>query len=1350
MSAQPVADATSVDGRREQVARAVRSWSDQLVDLSGRNQLLYHRLLRTGSLDLAAASPPSVAALLGELPVRLSQLFPSEEGGRDAVRRARAIHDKARAYFEERGIATLLLAVGMATWTPTSSSATPAAPVLLRPLRLEPRGAARADFDVSLHGDWQINGTLLHLLATEFGVDIAADELLAELDTEGDLDPAPLLDRLRRVAADVPDLAVTDATVAGTFAYTKLPMVTDLTSHVDELARHDLIAALAGVEGAQQALREVRARDADPRRPEATAPDEEFLVLDADASQHTAITAALDGQPLIIQGPPGTGKSQTIANLIAALAARGRRVLFVAEKRAAIEAVTGRLDRAGLGDLVMDLHGGATSKRRLADELGATIEQLGRVPATDHTGLHHELTTSREALASHVEAMHEVRRPWGLSMFAVTERLIGLPPDAETTLRFAGPHLEALDADAHRRAHEAITEWATLSEPVVSQRSPWAGATVATREEARAALELVVELDHRTVKAVQRHLDRIVADTDLPGPPTISTWHQPLVVLRGVATTLELFDPAVFDLDLDRAITALAPATGGLARRATAGLFDRDYRAARQQLRDLWCGDDGAPVAELRAAAMAARDQLAEWRRLGGTAPPTPPHDLDEAVGLYDTLLRQLEELNGHLGRRDLTVRPLDRIGADVAALVADQITLFRLPRIAELQGWLVDHHLEGLLRMVVEGDVEPDHVTAVLDHAWLQSIRQTVTAQDPRLASFDGGLLHDHARRFREADRRHLEVAAARVRRAVAEHATKVRDRHGDQDDLVARQVRRRRGLLPLRALFEQAPDVLTALRPCWAMSPLAVSQTLPPEQLFDVVIFDEASQVPPADAVPALLRAPQAVIAGDRRQLPPTTFFDATVDDEVVEDDGGLTVGFESILDVLDTVLRSYLLTWHYRSREEPLIAFANHHLYDDRLITFPGAVADDCLRLERVEPAGSPDGRVDTRSNDAEVARVVDLVLDHARNRPDESLGVIALGQHHAARVEAALRDQLAALGDRVLERFFDDAAPERAFVKNLERVQGDERDATILTIGYGPSVDGRLRYRFGPLLTEGGERRLNVAITRARRRMTVVSSFSHVDMDPDRMTAPGMALLRRYLRYAAAGGTALEDVDVEHDAPPLAADIVEHLEHAGLRAAPRYGSSALRIDVALVHPSDPDRMVLAVESDGPGYAATPTTRDRERLRREVLERLGWRHLRVWSSDWAADAVAQTRRITEAYDEACRELAAGDRVPLPDEGDDAGARVPPPVTGTPAREGRRPVVRPGAPITQYTHAELVALVRWVTSDTLLRTEDQLLDELMHELGFQRRGPRIVEALTTAIRTAADPALRGAPPSV
>ncbi|MGN6635088.1 MAG: AAA domain-containing protein, partial [Oryzihumus sp.] len=333
---------------------------------------------------------------------------------------------------------------------------------------------------------------------------------------------------------------------------------------------------------------------------------------------------------------------------------------------------------------------------------------------------------------------------------------------------------------------------------------------------------------------------------------------------------------------------------------------------------------------------------------------------------------------------------------------------------------------------------------------------------------------------------------------------------------------------------------------------------------------------------------------------------------------------------------------------------------------LVTFPGTGTDPVVRLETVEGAGvvTP-GEEAIESTEAEVDRVVELVLEHARTRPWESLGVIALGLRHAARIEDALR---AALADADgVGSFFDESAPERFFVKNLERVQGDERDAIILSIGYGKTPHGRVLHRFGPLNLEGGERRLNVAVTRARRRMTVVAAFGAADLDPNRLKARGALMLRDFLAYAAAGGSpskvteALPAAAAEAASPgagqaeaqapvppvgarvrseatgraldPLVADFAQRLRWEGLVVHERYGSSEHRLDLAIEDPHRRGRVLVAVETDGPAYAAMTSTRDRDRLRIEQLRRLGWEHVRIWSTDLFRDPARDVARVTAA---------------------------------------------------------------------------------------------------------------------
>jgi very-short-patch-repair endonuclease len=423
--------------------------------------------------------------------------------------------------------------------------------------------------------------------------------------------------------------------------------------------------------------------------------------------------------------------------------------------------------------------------------------------------------------------------------------------------------------------------------------------------------------------------------------------------------------------------------------------------------------------------------------------------------------------------------------------------------------------------------------------------------------------------------------------------------------------------------------------------MSPLMVSQVLPPTALFDVVIFDEASQIVPADAIPAVMRGHQIVVAGDDRQLPPTNFFRQVgePDDDGAEDDESLVsfgAGFESVLDALRPLLPTAPLAWHYRSRDERLVAFSNSRIYGGALTTFPGVFRQDCLRHVVVAQGPEPGQEV---SVNAEVIKVIELILEHARARPEESLGVIALGIRHAERIDAALRAALAELTDADgarLEAFFAEDTAEPFFVKNLERVQGDERDAIILSIGYGKHPDGRMRYQWGPLLRDGGERRLNVAATRAKHRLTLVSSFSGYDVDPERVTKAGARLLADYLEYASSGGTAPEASGAA-ELNPFEADVKERLAACGITVVPQYGVGGYRVDFAATHPEDAGRMVLAIEADGASYRESGSVRDRDRLRGEHLQRLGWHYHRLWSTNWLQDPQGEVAKVRAAYQRA-----------------------------------------------------------------------------------------------------------------
>lgn len=1316
------------------VEAAGKSWVGQLVDLTARNNLLFFRDLKAGTLDLGTEPPGVLFDVLAGQSVSLSRLVPDTEQREAALKRARVIHNRAREHFEERGLETLFVACGIATWDNQRGAATPAAPVLLCPASLTPRGAAQTEFELAITAEAEVNQTLLHALEADFGCHCDAESLLAHAGIEGAIDTPEELEIayewLRQQAIEVPGFDIAPRFVLGTFAYAKLSMVKDLEGSTEAMSRHDLIAALAGDEQARAAIRGRRVA-VDPSEPNHVPPSDEFLVLDADHSQNYAINALLGGQDVVIKGPPGTGKSQTIANLISTLVARQKRVLFVAEKRAAIDAVLRRLDDVGLADLVLDLHGGVGSRRQVARALSEALTINAQIARPDLDAHHRLLLARRNTLQGYADAVHAIRSPWNVTLFDAQSRLLALNQAVQTDVRFRASQLDALDAQSAEEIREELRSYVGLGGITLEDSDlPWARGAIVSSEEAAAAHVLMDGLLHDQIQGIHSRLSEAAQSTAVQPAMTFGAWGERLALWRDVAGTLEHFKPSLYELDLHKERGRLIPLTRGAGSRVAASMASGAYRASRKAVKaHLQDGVKLSPV-ELFQAVEAAGDQQGRWNAIGSDLPVIPA-DLDGLCNAYAHVCESLGALAANAGHASIDGDVTDVVQV-IRSLRNDTATLAKLPELYRLRTSLERRNLGELLADLRAQRAGADRALGTFDYAWLTSIVDHVRLVDSRVGAFDGVQHSRTLAEFQRTDRMHIETTAQRVRRACAEQAVLAEETYEDQGALIRDQAARKRKHMSVRQLFSAAPEMMTSLKPCWAMSPLVVSQLLPGNRpYFDVVVFDEASQIRPAEAMPAILRGKRLAVAGDERQLPPTAFFtgsDPALDS--VESEGRLVVdaGYESILEALLPFLDFRMLQWHYRSRDERLIAFSNAHLYDRSLTTFPGITGPDAMLHVLVPFKPGEHGSEDSAGS--EVERVVELILDHAETRPGESLGIIAMGVKHADRVEELLRRALADRPD--LEEFFDETKPERFFIKNLERVQGDERDAIILTVGYGKSPDGRMLYRFGPLNQEGGERRLNVAITRAKARMTIVSSFTAADMDPDCCHARGVDLLRLYLQYAGSRGATLDRQARETpELNPFEIDVRDTLTRAGIPLVSQLGASRYRIDFAAKHPSEPGRMVLAIETDGASYHSSPTVRDRDRLRQEHLERLGWRFHRIWSQDWFTDKEREAERAVAAYREA---VDLSDAPPSIPEGRDKPAAPGPIAPGVVARSAR-PAVPPGCKIDEYTEAELVSVVEWIESDTLLRTRDQLLSETMEVLGFRKRGKRIVAAINSAI---------------
>ena len=1192
---------------------------------------------------------------------------------------------------------------------------------------------------MELGGDAHLNPVLTHLLNTEFGIDPSDldEELVDQLPSSF----AALTNVLTRLASrwsQVRGMHIGARIVLGNFIYTNMPMVADLDNNLEFFAKNDLVASIAGVEEARRALA-AGIQDPSPNQPDIDPPESEFLVLDADSSQHRAINRVLEGASEVIWGPPGTGKSQTIANLIAALTATGRRVLFVAEKRAAIDVVFDRLQRIGLDDLVMDAHGGIKSKREFAQSLADSMRSIRSVPDQDHSNLHGGLAERRHQLMKHHAAMHEFREPWNVALYDVQAEMLGAPTHVLPTRPMPSDKARQANREAINRLSQDVQEWLDLGGNSLNADHPeWARSNVSSLETAREALELLRALATVTLPQTRSTVTSALDELELSLPDSVAGWFGILHWLEDVKQTLGTFDPRVYSLDHETLIADLSPARSW--RKAFAAVFSSRYKAAVGTLESTLRTPSAISGPEALDALEAAADQMRKWRRLSmATDFPWVPNDLEAAMAAVTSL----GEFLTRVGRIFPPEALLDKTHPDLQEwlnkLSSQEVVAANLCRIRELRNRLVDAGFGDLIELVGT-EVPKEFAAETIRQSWLMAIWNDVVFGDPGLAGFNEAVHNRRQREFIELDQQHIGYTPARVKRAAAEKAVAAMNAYPLETSVVNREAAKRTRHLPIRTLLRQAPHVLTAIRPCWAMSPLLVAELIPADfDLFDVVIFDEASQIPPAEAIGVLARAPQAVIAGDDRQLPPTPFFARNLPDQDEEGEDefnmALTSDIESILDVAKaSPIREELLQWHYRSRDERLISFSNQNIYQGALTTFPGISLNGpiCSHLVPFRPV---QGR-STRSHPDEVGRVVDMVIDRARSQPHQSLGVITFGVHHAGNIEDALRSRLHDLGDQSLDEFFSEDAQERFFVKNIERVQGDERDVIILSVGYHKSAEGSLPYRFGPLNQQGGERRLNVAVTRARHEVHLVSSFSHYYMDPGRSTSRGVELLRQYLEFAASGGSEL-GTQVSGEPPNgFELDVLNQLKAAGIPVTPQFGVGKYRLDFACAHPEQPSRMVLAIEADGASYHSGYTARERDRLRQQNLEAKGWRFHRIWSTSWFKERDRELARVVESWRKACEAADSGHQpVGSPRPTEDKNEAQASPITEIRIERGPRPGIRAGSPITDYSHRQLVSLAHWILSDTLLRTDEDMHLAMRSELGFKRGGSRINPALQRAI---------------
>ena len=701
-----------------------------------------------------------------------------------------------------------------------------------------------------------------------------------------------------------------------------------------------------------------------------------------------------------------------------------------------------------------------------------------------------------------------------------------------------------------------------------------------------------------------------------------------------------------------------------------------------------------------------------------------------------------------------LAAQPLADQRALLAAWAAD------LPAIHAALEWnnvAAAVRAEGRPELLALAETWPDaarHLVAAVRQTWLEFLQRLAYTQFPALPQFERAGHEDAAAQFRAADRASLVQNRARaMQRHFDNLPNPLSPQAGGQMGVIRHEFAKRSRHMPLRKLMQEAGRAVQAIKPVFMMSPLSVASFLPPGAVeFDLVVFDEASQVKPVDALGAIARGKQLVVVGDSKQLPPSSFFDTLVGTGETADEDNVTADIQSILELCKArQMPERMLRWHYRSLHQSLIAASNHLFYEDKLVIFPSPGGKGQLGLVYHHLPDTHYERGTTRTNPLEAAAVAAAVLHHARTTPKLTLGVVAFSTVQRQAIQDALEVGLRQHPE--LQAFFNRHPHEPFFIKNLENVQGDERDVILISIGYGRTRDGYLAMSFGPLNGEGGERRLNVLITRAKQRCEVFTNLTADDLDLNRTRAKGVAALKTFLEFAQHGRLSQNIEPGREMDSPFEEAVFRALTARGHVVRPQVGSQGFFIDLAVVDPDQPGRYALGIECDGAMYHSARSARDRDRLRQGVLEAVGWHLHRIWSTDWFRDPGRETDRAEQAIAEARRRHA----LDQPDELEEPEVAAAEAAEGLRAGFEREAVAEapPASSAAAYqlarlpdtvAHQELHLhppgqLANWVTE--VVRVEspvhpDDVARRLGQAAGATQVGRRMRASIDTAIRMA------------
>jgi superfamily I DNA and/or RNA helicase len=1233
----------------------------------------------------------------------------------------------ARTSIEEQGVNMLYLALGMLNWYEKGNSDdTRKAPLILLPVVLE-RSSANERFRLRYSGtEIGPNLSLQAKMMVDYNITIP------DLPEEEELDLKTYYNIIKERISHIENWKVEeDAIELGFFSFGKFMIYHDLDSEKwpedKKPFNHNILQSLfdTGFNEPQPSIGEEHHLDND------TNADELMQVVDADSSQVIAMLAVHEGRNMVIQGPPGTGKSQTITNLIANAVGNGKKVLFVAEKMAALEVVKRRLDSVNLGEACLELHSHKANKRELHNELKRILD-LGRPTMTRleeeirflHpminelnqycTSVNSEISKSGysaqevmgnllkitthnkdykfpkiyvenisvwdsikmkevEQLAEKIQVrLEKIGQPENL-LFYGTDIKIFLPIDEETSKELLeivikdtnevitlinsisnyveiNPSTEIDDVKLLLKTIKTAAENPGITSMNITD-SAWLNnqADIAELLENGIRLEeLHTQYDNLVIpEAWDYDLLEIRQNLIVHG----NKWYKFLIgdyknsvkklsallttpVPSDLNTKLEYVNVLMEGKRLTASLLSLEP----FAQK----LFDIRYQKKRTDWQTV-----KKAVQYLQEVHLLIQDDVISNTFLSFLS---KNQDSSVAADFLIKLENALEKQN--ISLKSLLEKLSLKDNQILNTSLTKQQSLIKkwfenLPEIHQAVSWNVmkeeieRNGADYLIGAVYNWPDAVFHLKTSVQKTWYEHLIEQAMTNSVELRKFERSSHEEVIEKFKRLDVLNQFYNRAKV--ALKHWESLPKQEGGGQINVLKSEFNRKARHMPIRKLMQEAGLAIQAIKPVIMMSPMSIANFLPPNSIdFDLVIFDEASQVRPVDALGAILRGRQIVVVGDTKQMPPTSFFDKLNTD--TEDEENVTADMQSILGMCDAQgAPQRMLRWHYRSRHESLINLSNQEFYENKLIIFPspGSKSKMGLAFNHLPDTYYDKGK--TRTNPKEAEKVADAIINHALNNPKLSLGVVAFSTAQMQAIQNAL--EVKRRKNPEVESFFRSHTTEPLFIKNLENVQGDERDVIFISIGYGRTEDGKVPMSFGPLNNEGGERRLNVLITRAKSRCEVFTNITASDMNPGPNAKFGIRALKSFLYYAQHGKFESDKEEIITKPQPFEEIIAQSLRDNGYIVREKVGSAGFYIDLAIVDNDNPGRYILGICCDGKSYETAKSARDRDRLRTIVLEGMGWKLFNVWSTDWFRNPQGELRLLIETIENAKNQVEHND---------------------------------------------------------------------------------------------------------